>query len=55
MAKLACVISFLVLCGLSCFDRAPDISSATLRLAIAVVFAAALVVVARNELEEFIG
>jgi hypothetical protein len=55
MAKLACALSFLVLCGLSCFEKSPDMSSATLRLALTVVFASALVIVARNELDQFIG
>lgn len=55
MAELACALSFLVLCGLSGFEKTPDLSSATLRLALAVVFATALVIVARKELEEFIG
>lgn len=55
MAKLVCTFSFLTLCVLNHFDYAQDMGGATLRLAIALVFAGALLVVAHKELEEFIG
>jgi len=55
MAKLACLFSFLILCGLSRFNPNPDLGGASMRLALAVVFATALVAVVRNELKEFVG
>jgi hypothetical protein len=55
MAKLASAFSFLALYGMNHFEKTPDVGSASLRLALALVFAAALVVVIRTELDEFIG
>lgn len=55
MAKLASALSLLALCGMNHFEKTPDMGSASLRLALALVFAAAFVVVTRNQLEEFIG
>jgi hypothetical protein len=55
MAKLVCLFSILVLCGLSRFDPTPDIAGASLRLGFALVFAAALVTVVRKEFAELIG
>lgn len=55
MAKLACAFSFLILCGLNYFDKSPDIGGATLRLAIAVIFAGALIALVRKEFEAVLG
>lgn len=55
MAKLTSVLSFLALCGLNLFEKTPDVGSASLRLALVVIFAAGLAFVARDELEAFIG
>ena len=55
MAKLTAVLSLLALCGLNLFEKSPDVGSASLRLALAVTFGAALVAVARNTLDELIG
>lgn len=54
MTKLVCASSFLILCGYSVFDQKPDIGAASIRLALAVTFAAALVMVVLKELEEFV-
>ena len=55
MAKLVCAISFLVLCGYSHIDPTPDLNGASMRLALAVIFAATLVAIVRAKLEELIG
>lgn len=55
MAKLVCVFSFIALLALHFFDRAPDISGATIRLTLALTFSASLLALARRQLEELIG
>jgi hypothetical protein len=55
MAKLVCASSFLILSGYSFFDAKPDIGGASIRLALALTFAAALVAVVLKELEECLG
>ena len=55
MSKLICSLSFLVLCGLSHFDKTPDLAGASIRLAVAMVFSAALISLVRKEFSELLG
>jgi hypothetical protein len=52
MAKLVCASSFLILCGYSLYNPKADITDASIRLALALAFASALVLVVLKELEE---
>ncbi len=51
MSKVICLLSFMALCAYAHFDKSADLTSATIRLALAVAFSAALIAVAKSELE----
>lgn len=51
MSKLICMLLFLALCVYALFEKSPDLTSATIRFALALAFSAAFVVVVKSEFE----
>lgn len=54
MSKIFCLLSLLALCGYAHFEKSADITSASIRLALAVAFSASLMVVAKKQLDDML-
>lgn len=54
MYKVFCLLSFIALCGYAHFDKSPDMTSASIRLALALLCAVTLTVVAREKLNSIL-
>ena len=51
MTKLICLLSMMALTGLALFDKAPDLTTVSIRMGLALIFAVAFLALVREELD----
>ena len=51
MTKLISLLSLLALAGMAILDKSPDITSASIRMALALTFSASFLALARKQIE----
>jgi hypothetical protein len=55
MCKAICLFSIAALCGFALFEHNPTATTATIRLALAVIFSCGFTSVVKESLEEILG